>query len=188
MYAYIYIYIYIYIGIKLKWSRFRPGVAQRIGRGLSLLFHDRGTRIGWVVSITPRPHFTLGKHPVHILRSGRAENLDPNGNRYRIVQPLVSRFADWAVRPTHTHTNTHTHTYIYILLITKEFCHSAILEVGKSERQTSMLTDTEFPMTVACIYIYCSYLFSFAIFVSYVTFVLILCEPKNVRVDIITQD
>jgi len=28
----------------LKYSRYRPGVAQRVGRGTALLFHDRGTR------------------------------------------------------------------------------------------------------------------------------------------------
>ena len=38
--------------VKLKWSRYRPGVAQRVGRGIALLFHDRGTR-RWVVSSTP---------------------------------------------------------------------------------------------------------------------------------------
>ena len=45
-----------------------PGVAQRVGRGLALLFHDRGTRMGWVVSSTPQPHFTLWKDPVPILQ------------------------------------------------------------------------------------------------------------------------
>ena len=30
--------------IKVKFSLYRPGVAQRLGRGLALLFHDRGTR------------------------------------------------------------------------------------------------------------------------------------------------
>ena len=54
--------------IKVKWSRYRPGVAQRVGRGIALLFHDRGTRTGWVVSSTPRPHFTPGKDPVPILQ------------------------------------------------------------------------------------------------------------------------
>jgi len=39
-----------------------------VGRGIALLFHDRGTRRGWVVSSTPRPHFTLGKDPVPILK------------------------------------------------------------------------------------------------------------------------
>jgi len=39
-----------------------------VGRGIALLFHDRGTRRGWVVSSTPRPHFTPGKDPVPILQ------------------------------------------------------------------------------------------------------------------------
>ena len=60
--------IYIYIKVKVKWSRYRPGVAQRVGRGIALLFHDRGTRRGWVVSSTPRPHLTSGKDPVPILQ------------------------------------------------------------------------------------------------------------------------
>jgi len=55
------------VSSKVKWSRYRPGVAQRVGRGIALLFHDRGTRRGWVVSSTPRPHFTSGKDPVPIL-------------------------------------------------------------------------------------------------------------------------
>ena len=46
--------------LKVKWSRYRPGVAQRVGRGIALLFHDRGTGRGWVVSSMPRPHFTPG--------------------------------------------------------------------------------------------------------------------------------
>ena len=51
---------------KVKWSRYSPGVAQRVGRGIALLFHDRGTRRGWMVSSTPRPHFTPGKDAVPI--------------------------------------------------------------------------------------------------------------------------
>jgi len=52
---------------KVKRSRYKPAVAQRVCRGIALLFHDRGTRRGWVVSSTPRPHFTPGKDPVSIL-------------------------------------------------------------------------------------------------------------------------
>jgi len=76
-----YIYIYInytcictFVGINskylkyVKWSRYRPGVVQRVGRGIALLFHDRGTTRGWVVSSTPRPHFTPGKDPVPIVQ------------------------------------------------------------------------------------------------------------------------
>ena len=61
------ILIYV-VNVKVKWSSYRPGVAQRLGRGIALLFHDRGTRSGWVVSSTPLPHFTPGKDPVPILQ------------------------------------------------------------------------------------------------------------------------
>jgi len=46
-------------------------VSQRLGRGIALLFHDRGIRKGWVVSSTLRPHFTPGKDPVPILQEAR---------------------------------------------------------------------------------------------------------------------
>ena len=62
------IFLYKKVKVKVKWSRYRPGVAQRVGRGIALLFHDSGTRRGWVVSSTPRPHFTPGKDPVRILQ------------------------------------------------------------------------------------------------------------------------
>jgi len=32
--------------VKLKCSHYRPGVAQRMGRGIALLFHNCGTRRG----------------------------------------------------------------------------------------------------------------------------------------------
>jgi len=54
--------------VKVKCSRYRPGVAQRVGRGTALLFHDRGTRRGWVVGRTARPHFTPGEDPVPIVQ------------------------------------------------------------------------------------------------------------------------
>ena len=40
-----------------------PGVALRVGTGIALLFHDRGTRRGRVVSSTPWPHFTPRERP-----------------------------------------------------------------------------------------------------------------------------
>jgi len=30
----------------VKCTHYRPGVAQRVGKGIALLFHDRGTRRG----------------------------------------------------------------------------------------------------------------------------------------------
>ena len=32
--------------VKIKFSHYRPSVGQRVGRGIALLFHDRGTRKG----------------------------------------------------------------------------------------------------------------------------------------------
>jgi len=98
---------------KVKWSRYRPGVAQKVGRGIALLFHDRGTRRGWVVSSTPRPHFTPGKtrYPFYRKlggpqgRSGWAENIVPTGIRSWTVQPVVSSYTDWATRPTQKYNN-----------------------------------------------------------------------------------
>jgi len=51
-----------------KWSRYRPGVTQRVDRIKTVFFHDRGTRSGWVVSSTPRPYFITGKDPAPILQ------------------------------------------------------------------------------------------------------------------------
>ena len=120
----------ININVKVKWSRYRPVSAQRVGRGIAVLFHDRGTRRRWVVSSTPRPHFTPGKDPVPIYRrlggpqgrSGRAENLVPHRDSipdrparsqslYRLSYPahiynLVSKFR--RLRPHSTNGLTWT--------------------------------------------------------------------------------
>ena len=72
------------VKVKVKWSRYRPGVAQRVGRGIALLFHDQGTRRGWVASSTPRPQFTPGKDPVPILQeAGRAPGPGWTGRKSR---------------------------------------------------------------------------------------------------------
>ena len=69
---------------KLKWSRYRPGVAQRVGRGIALLFHGRGNRRWWVVSSTPRPQFTPRRDQVPILQeAGWAPGLVWNGGKSR---------------------------------------------------------------------------------------------------------
>ena len=85
-------------------------MAQRLGRGIALLFHDRGTRRGWVVSSTPGPHCTPGKDPVPILQEagwvpgpvwmGRKSCL----NRDSI---LDHRYTNWATRPTNIYIYKH---------------------------------------------------------------------------------
>ena len=73
-----------HLNIKIKWSRYRPGVSQRVGRGIALLFHDRSTRKGWVVSSTLRPHFNPGKDTVPILQeAGWAPGPFWKGGNYR---------------------------------------------------------------------------------------------------------
>jgi len=95
--------------VKVKWSRYRPGVAQRVGRGIALLFHDRGTRRGEWSAVSPGRTLPPGKsrYPFYRRlgrpqgRSGRTENLVPTGIRFRTVQPIVSRYTDWATGPTY---------------------------------------------------------------------------------------
>jgi len=117
------VFVCVYINIyKVKLSRYRPGVAQRVGRGIALLFHDRGTRSGWVASSTPRPHFTPGKDPVPILQeAGWAPGPVWTGgksrpHRYSIPdRPARSQslyrlsYPAYYYYYTHTHTHTHTH-------------------------------------------------------------------------------
>ena len=87
--------IHVVVKVRVKWSRYRAGVAQRVGRGIALLFHDRGTRRGWGVSSTPWLQFSPGKDLVPILQvAGWAENLFPTGIRSWTVQPVVSRYTN----------------------------------------------------------------------------------------------
>ena len=97
------------VDCKVKCSRYRPGLVQRVGRGLALLFHDRGTRRWWVVTNTLRPHFTPRKDSVPILQEAGwapgavwtgSKNLVPTGIWSRTVQPVVSRYTDWSTQPT----------------------------------------------------------------------------------------
>ena len=65
-------------------SKVFPLQALCVGRGIALLFHDRGTRRRRVVSSTPRPHFTPGKDPVPILQeAGWAPGLVWTGGKSR---------------------------------------------------------------------------------------------------------
>jgi len=120
--------IYIY---KVKFSGYRPDVAQRVGRGIALLIHDRGTRrgvsgqqhspaalypgkdpvpilqeAGWA----PGPVWTGGKSRPH--RDSIPDHPAPSQSLYRLSYPAR----------THAHTHTHTHTYIYIYIYCATCC------------------------------------------------------------------
>ena len=86
--------------------RFCTGrTAHRGSRGITLPFHDHGTRRGRWVSVTLRPLFTPGKDQVPIVQeaglapgpvSTGAENLSPPpGFDPRTVQPIASLFIDF---------------------------------------------------------------------------------------------
>ena len=104
----------VYTQIKVKRSRYRPGVAQRVGRGIALLLHDRGTRRGWVVSSTPRPHSTPTKDPVPIVQeAGWAPGPVWMGGKSRPHRdsipdrPAHSQSLYRLSYQAHIHTNTH---------------------------------------------------------------------------------
>jgi len=90
------------IRVKGKAIPGRPGVAQRVGRGIALLLHDRGISRGEWSAARPGRTLPPGKtrYPIYRRpggpqgRSGRAENLVPTGIRSRTVQPVVSRYTD----------------------------------------------------------------------------------------------
>ena len=102
------------------------------GRGIALLFHDRDTRRGWVVSSTPRPHFTTGKDPVPILQeAGWAPGPVWTGGKSRPHRdsipdrPARSQSLYQLSYPAHT-------SYMYIVIIrnritwSREACNNMI--------------------------------------------------------------
>ena len=83
-------------------------MAHRVGRGIALLFLDAALEGGEWSAARPGRTLPPGKtrYPFYRRlggskgRSGRAENLVPTGIRSRTVQPVVSRYTNWATRPT----------------------------------------------------------------------------------------
>ena len=102
-------------------------MAQRVGRGIALLFHDRGTRNGWVVSSTPRPHFTPGKDSVPILQeAGRASGPVWTGGKSR---PHRDSIPDRPARSQSLYRLSYpSHKFLnYTLFINNEKTNSAVL-------------------------------------------------------------
>ena len=78
--------------------------------------HGHGTRRGWGVRGTPLPLFTPGKDPVPMYRrlggpqsrSGQVRKISPlPGFDLRTVQPVASRYTDYATRPTQNYKATY---------------------------------------------------------------------------------
>jgi len=82
-----------------------------VGTHIALLLHDRGTRRGWVVSSTPRPHFTPGKEPVPIVHeAGWAPGPVWTGGKSR---PHRDSIPD---RPTRSQLGYPAHTSLQYLI------------------------------------------------------------------------
>jgi len=107
-----------------EWSAARPGRTLTPGKNRYLLYRRLGGPQG---------------------RSGRTENLVPTGIRSRTVQLVVSRYTDWATRPTYTYKYIyiHTHTYIYVYIYTYTHTHTYVF--------------THTYTYIYCIYIYILY-------------------------------
>ena len=88
---------------------------HRGSRGIALPFHDHGTRREWGVRVTPRPLFTAGKtqYPLYRRlgqpqgRSGQVRKISPPPTfDPQTVQPVASRYTDWATGPRRLWNNT----------------------------------------------------------------------------------
>jgi len=91
-------------------------------------------------------------------RSGRAEKLVSTGIRSRTVQPVVSRYTDWAIRLTHTHTHTHTHKHTHTHTHTRhhiskhrsrqqqKFCISSAVGTSKPNKRSIWTLFWEMPV------------------------------------------
>jgi len=90
------------------WSSVQAVWPIRGSRGIALLFHDHDTRREWGVSVTPRPALYHRERPsTHCTGGwvGSRAGLDrcgkispPRGFDPWTVQPVASRYTDWATR------------------------------------------------------------------------------------------
>jgi hypothetical protein len=82
--------------------------AHRDSRGIALLFHDHGTRRGEGLASRPGRFLPPGKSPYPLyrrldgpqVRSGQVRKISPPpGFDPRTVQPVASRYTDYATQP-----------------------------------------------------------------------------------------
>ena len=91
---------------KVEWSSYRPGVAQKVGRGILYSFLTTTLEGGEWSAARPGRTLTPGKtqYPFYRRlggpqgRSGLTENLVPTGILSRTVQPVVSHYTHWATQ------------------------------------------------------------------------------------------
>ena len=111
-------------------------MAQRVYRGIALLFNDRGTRGGEWSAARPGRTLPPGKTRYSFYRrlggpqdrSGRAENLVPTGIRSRTVQPLAQSLYRLIYRAHHNSFKLHiklhfiSHSFLQFSFNISQFC------------------------------------------------------------------
>ena len=116
-------------------------------------FMTSALRWGWVVSATSRPLYARGKtrYPLYRRmgrpqgRSGRVRKISPSpGFDPRTVQPVASRYTDWATRPPQQCIVPYNLIFTFIAVKRKDF------EMKGSEFSTNLL----------CSYFLCKYGFN----------------------------
>ena len=104
-----------------EWPAARPGCSLRPGKTRYPFYR----RLGWPQS-----------------QSGRAENLVPTGIRSRTVQPVVSRYTDWATRPTYV-------LRIYCDILFTGFQNKNCIRISHITRACSMLQRFHTPWSLS---------------------------------------
>jgi hypothetical protein len=111
--------------------------------------------MGWGVRVTPRPLSTPGTDPVPIVQEAGwapgpvwtgAENLSPPRFDPRTVEPVVSRYTDWATRLTTARNNQRLFLVTCAISSIKE---SVVIQQnmadGKPHKRATALRQLSFP-------------------------------------------
>ena len=138
---------------KVKWSCYTLGVAQGLGRVIALVFITAAleggewsaARVGRTLPSRKTRYPFYGRLGGPQGRSGRAEYLFSTGIRSRTIQPVVSRYTDWATRPmclcvcvcVYIHTHTHTHTKAFSVVFGGVFIYYLLLLLLLSSSSSS---------------------------------------------------
>ena len=107
--------------------RLRTGrTARRGSRGIALLFYDQNTRRGEGSASRPCRSLTPRKTRYQLYRrlggphsrSGQVRKISPPpGFDPRTIQPVASRYTDYATRPTHVHNIRNIIRYVFRLSV-----------------------------------------------------------------------
>jgi hypothetical protein len=85
------------VKVQVKFTLEQTTKAQRGSRGIVLLFLWPRGWMGWVVNAAPRPLHLRERPGTHCMGLDRCRKSPPPGFNPRTVQPVASRYRDWAI-------------------------------------------------------------------------------------------